>query len=943
MTEATERDERASRAVRAFRKMQPTLSSYAQAITGRADVRVVLSRESAMTDGKLIHLRPPLALGDELQHDRRLCDKRDKDTRLQMCPACAIHEQVMINLYHEIGHITGGSFEEISEGDRLFALEAAVQELGHKKQLEAAKKVVRDQNLRDFLNLAAVINPYLPTLVNAVEDARVDGKMCMTRKGIRVMLQASSNQIFRDGVEDNEGNMHPWTENPLNAQVSIACMLRIVGYEGWESYLHPDVVRHTAMPEIADLLEKLSNSRTASDTFRYSYPLMEALRKYGYFQKPEEIPDLPSSPDDDNEEDSSDNDSSDDEDGKNSSENSGNSESKSEEKSSDSKETKSESSSDQTDDSSGDDSTEGGGDEVDEDSDSSGSDSQANEESQSDSDSGSSDPSSTDAGVDSKSDSDSNSTDDDGDSPEPEGYDPASESSSSAPDRDAGEGRSGESDGTEDDDSSSGTGSDASDSEVPDQDSTASEDGDGNSDDTDTGSTPPSENPEQEGSNESSRDSGTSPDEGEASEADRTGGEASEADNPERVEDESEDSESLGDGGEDPGDGVPETGADGQAGTDSTSDTGSPEANSSTGDATADESPGVPDSGSDDPAPNHEHGVDGQPCNCGTCQTYGTPDQVTDLVDQVHARLDQMDETDKGTDDHDFTVVIIQAQYFDMPSQEVEKVEIWRDGPRFFSTAKPTIVLEEHIGPALLATRRTFSDNLKADPRRNLKRGRVNPGVLGRRAWAGDPRLFKQAKQPGERDYSVLIGIDLSSSSIGHEAEMIRLFAIAQAELCHRTGVRFAVYGHSGGGYYRNLVPDDSEIILQLDIIVIKEFNEPWSDECKTRMTKVKPSGGNLDGHTLEYYRKRLDEERTTDRIIMYYTDGAMPYSNFDEELQILQREIKTCKRRGYIEMAVGIGTDSPVEHGFDTVMVNDFDDIQKVVTHLGKRLSQGR
>jgi len=107
-------------------------------------------------------------------------------------------------------------------------------------------------------------------------------------------------------------------------------------------------------------------------------------------------------------------------------------------------------------------------------------------------------------------------------------------------------------------------------------------------------------------------------------------------------------------------------------------------------------------------------------------------------------------------------------------------------------------------------------------------------------------------------------------------------------------------------------------------------------------MKSVQPHGANLDGHTLEFYRKRLDEENSTDRILMYYTDGLMPWANKEEELEVLEREIKTCQHKGYTLMGVEIGEGAECPPELDTVKVLEEADVKKVVKHLEKRLAGG-
>ena len=78
---------------------------------------------------------------------------------------------------------------------------------------------------------------------------------------------------------------------------------------------------------------------------------------------------------------------------------------------------------------------------------------------------------------------------------------------------------------------------------------------------------------------------------------------------------------------------------------------------------------------------------------------------------------------------------------------------------------------------------------------------------------------------------------------------------------------------------------------------------------------------------------------QSTDKILMYYTDGAMPASNYEEELKVIKSEIEYCKKNDITLMAVGMGVDSPKDHGFDTFRLDDEKGYRKVVEHLGKRL----
>jgi acetolactate synthase regulatory subunit len=123
--------------------------------------------------------------------------------------------------------------------------------------------------------------------------------------------------------------------------------------------------------------------------------------------------------------------------------------------------------------------------------------------------------------------------------------------------------------------------------------------------------------------------------------------------------------------------------------------------------------------------------------------------------------------------------------------------------------------------------------------------------------------------------------------------------------------------------------------------LMIKEQSEGWGPAVKNRLAAMGPVSENLDGHTLEYCRKMADQSNATDVIIIYYTDGEMPAANATEEREILEREVKTCKRKGYHLLGVGINTNSPKRYGMKTIRVDSDEDIKLVVEQLEIELTQ--
>ena len=251
------------------------------------------------------------------------------------------------------------------------------------------------------------------------------------------------------------------------------------------------------------------------------------------------------------------------------------------------------------------------------------------------------------------------------------------------------------------------------------------------------------------------------------------------------------------------------------------------------------------------------------------------------------------------------------------------------------------------LQPALNKARVAFTENLAVKRTSGRRKGRISARDLGRRVPVSDDRIFAQKERPKRRDFFVVIGMDNSGSTQGYGSctilNTLKAACRYQAELLNSLGIPFAFYVHNGwiSGQVRSVnLPYDDSKNFSLDIGVIKSPTDPWTDACRSRLDRVLPGACNLDGHAIEYYRKVIESQVATDTILMYYTDGEMPSMNYDEELEVLQREISTLKRMGTTTVGVGVGTDSPKNHGLDTIVLNDIEDVPLVVAELEKRIT---
>lgn len=260
--------------------------------------------------------------------------------------------------------------------------------------------------------------------------------------------------------------------------------------------------------------------------------------------------------------------------------------------------------------------------------------------------------------------------------------------------------------------------------------------------------------------------------------------------------------------------------------------------------------------------------------------------------------------------------------------------DMWQDHSWY--TADKVTLNERVLAPALNHLRLVFTANKARSKQRNLKRGRVATKTLGRRAPVGDERIFQKKQIPTERKHFVVIGLDVSGSTgsyirssnpddDAHAIDLLKSSARHMGELLDRLGVDFCIYAHSSDG--------------TMAMFEIKASGERWTDFQRDSLDLLRPYGGNLDGHTLEFYINRALEVNAQSRTVFYFTDGAMPMENYDEELDVLETQIKRAAQSGVNLVGIGIGTDSPKEHGMDTLQLDAIEDMVKVVQELKRRI----
>lgn len=254
--------------------------------------------------------------------------------------------------------------------------------------------------------------------------------------------------------------------------------------------------------------------------------------------------------------------------------------------------------------------------------------------------------------------------------------------------------------------------------------------------------------------------------------------------------------------------------------------------------------------------------------------------------------------------------------------------------------------------------RLVFAANRAVKNTRNQEHGKIYRPTMPRKLKTGDYKIFGEKTRPDQRDYAVLVGVDVSGSTSrdgddrGESLNVLsRKCAYVQMDLLNRIGIRnTACYAHTGNMVTQRDVRGDRKVkrdwydgvgsSMEVGLYQIKSWDQPWDNKAKARMDSLQPLCSNLDGHTFEAYLKLLHRVPATHRILLYFTDGAMPAENHMEELEILKTVIPRAQREpGMSILTVGVQNDDPKKHGLDMVRLDGPADIGRVTEALREKI----
>lgn len=951
VADATDPYAREVAALKAFNRMVPGLRSFARNLT---NTRVnVQAGPNNMTDGKTIMLRPPMALAENPRHSRNSCGTRDSLNNL-VCPACAVREDITSGLQHEIAHIVHGSFQKFDRWEIESSIGKTIQEYFDPAQVREMHLYMSSNNhVNGLFGLIPAIDKHLAMAWAIIEDIRINRASFIDRPGLEDMHRRRYQEVLDNGVKVGDHYIEHWNTRPLDHQMLAAFLFAEHGVI-FRSNLADDTLVINTDRKIQVIRRAVPKMKNTMDAVKVAARLVSRLRELGYLQLESQDDDIK---DDEPESGESD------EQGEESDEQEEGSEGSGEGSGGDGESEGEDAESDGSD--SGDSS--GGSDDADESGDGG-----------SDSGSGST---GMDSGDDSTSEPEGGSYEDDQESGEGSGSGGGGSAGgsghgsggggdrrdstppeASASDSDNAEGGREDSGDTEDDDSGDGDEGGGDDEESTQDSDGGAREGDGDSGEDDSAGGGQSDGLPVDADEEApGRDRNPGGEHQQPQEGPEAGPEQQQPGEPD-----GDDGAADATGGDDERDARPAR--EGATGPEEQAQEGDERDGSASHEGDGGDGQPTPGGAEEAPVPeltpkkggslegmrkiieallghaehdtgHHDQVVPMQPGETAPeKQDVTTPQGDEPQVEENDDILSPQESDADGMEDD--MAKVVQAMWFlDRVPRNIAGIKVHGrgDGPAFDSMYSPDYlekVPESVLGKAVSRARIAFGVNHRAEHHRNQKAGRIAPAVLGKRAPLGDKRLFAKKVMPDKRSYAVVIGYDVSMSTHGTNARLINESVQALAEVCSRIGIDFSIYCHSteGDGW--------SSENMEVSITTVKGWKDRWDTKTKKLMASIGPVSGNLDGHTMQFYRKQLDVVQATDKILIYFTDGAMPASNYDEELEVLQEEIEVCKKRRYTLLGVGIRTNSPEEHGLETVEVDGARDVGKVVDLLQKKIA---
>jgi len=187
-----------------------------------------------------------------------------------------------------------------------------------------------------------------------------------------------------------------------------------------------------------------------------------------------------------------------------------------------------------------------------------------------------------------------------------------------------------------------------------------------------------------------------------------------------------------------------------------------------------------------------------------------------------------------------------------------------------------------------------------------------------------------------ERNIAVVFMVDMSGSTKGWINDAERESLIMLAETLETLGDRYAIYGFSGIARKR------------CEIYKIKEFDEPYDDEIKARISGIEPQDYTRMGFAIRHLSKILNEVDAKTRILITISDGKPDdYDNYRGEYGIedTRRALIESKRDGIHPYCITIDTEAKdyLSYMYGAAAYTVIDDVKQLplkVTDIYRKLT---
>lgn len=256
--------------VKNFNKLTPNLSMFATSLYGKP--LTVKAGVKTMTNGRDVHIKPPIECAYKPEHDYISCDQRD-DTGTLICVGCNRIERIFYLLYHELGHCIYGSFNYIESSELEHILSILTQKYNDQEVRNTISFFGETGSLSSIVHKKSQVLAYI---CNFFEDRRIESKIAYARQGFSDMIYYSGKSILENGVDGTF-----WKDQEDDKALPAAWLFSVNGND-ITGHFSDEVC--SAVNSYIDKCPKFVVKNDSMSSFEYSLEFMLFMRTLGYYK-----------------------------------------------------------------------------------------------------------------------------------------------------------------------------------------------------------------------------------------------------------------------------------------------------------------------------------------------------------------------------------------------------------------------------------------------------------------------------------------------------------------------------------------------------------------------------------------------------------------------------------------------------------------------------------